>query len=620
MKPRSSAEGVVVAAVHARTAAAAAGLRPGDRVLAINGHALRDAIDFRFHGGDERLALSVERDGARHALRLARRPGADLGVELEAPRADEIATCANKCVFCFIHQLPKGMRKSLYVKDDDFRLSFLHGNYITLTDLEEAELTRIVEQRLSPLYVSVHATDPALRWELLGRPRASAEILPRLERLAKAGIRMHAQVVLCPGLNDGAHLERTVRELAPLHPHVATTAVVPVGLTRHRERGGRGEPLLRRHRVGRGPPHRGGHRAASGHAADPRRGRRRPGRRAARPRRRLPGRHEPGGPGRGRRRPGSRRRARAEGAALSGMLRPVIAIVGRPNVGKSTLFNRLVGRRQALVRDTPGVTRDRLYGQVQFERWQATVIDTGGFDPGSTEPLVEGVRRQVLAAVEDADLIAFVVDAREGATALDQEIARLLRKTNKPVVLVASKVDDRGQEPALADLYRLGFGEPLGVSGEHGRGVAEMLEVLRERAPSPTAPPGGKRPVAIAVIGRPNVGKSSLVNAMLGTERVLVHEAPGTTRDAVDTPFVYEGRPYVLVDTAGIRRKGKVTEALEKLAVVMALKSLERSQVALLVMDASAGVTAQDTHIAGYAHEAGRAIVIVVNRSEEHTS
>ncbi len=236
MKPRSSAEGVVVAAVRARTPAASAGLRPGDRILAINGHALRDAIDFQFHGGDERLALSVERDGARHALRLARRAGAELGVELEAPRAGEIATCANKCVFCFIHQLPKGMRKSLYVKDDDFRLSFLHGNYITLTDLDEAELERIVEQRLSPLYVSVHATDPALRWELLGRPRAGAEILPRLERLAKAGIRMHAQIVLCPGLNDGAHLERTVRELAPLHPQVATTAIVPVGLTRHRER------------------------------------------------------------------------------------------------------------------------------------------------------------------------------------------------------------------------------------------------------------------------------------------------------------------------------------------------------------------------------------------------
>jgi putative radical SAM enzyme (TIGR03279 family) len=236
MKPRSSAEGVVIAAVRPRTAAAAAGLLAGDRVLAINGHALRDAIDFSFHGGDERLALSVERDGVRRALRLARRPGADLGVELEAPRAGEIATCANKCVFCFIHQLPKGMRRSLYVKDDDFRLSFLHGNYITLTDLDETELERIVAQRLSPLYVSVHATDPALRWELLGRPRGCAEILPRLERLAKAGIRMHAQIVLCPGLNDGPHLERTVRELAPLHPHVATTAIVPVGLTRHRER------------------------------------------------------------------------------------------------------------------------------------------------------------------------------------------------------------------------------------------------------------------------------------------------------------------------------------------------------------------------------------------------
>src|SRR5881296_3109346 len=236
MKPRSSAEGVVVAAVRARTPAASAGLRPGDRILAINGHALRDAIDFQFHGGDERLALSVERDGARHALRLARRAGAELGVELEAPRAGEIATCANKCVFCFIHQLPKGMRRSLYVKDDDFRLSFLHGNYITLTDLGEAALERIVEQRLSPLYVSVHATDPELRHRLLGRPRVSAPILPRLERLAKAGIRMHAQIVLCPGWNDGQHLERTVFDLAPLHPRVATTAIVPVGLTRHRER------------------------------------------------------------------------------------------------------------------------------------------------------------------------------------------------------------------------------------------------------------------------------------------------------------------------------------------------------------------------------------------------
>jgi putative radical SAM enzyme (TIGR03279 family) len=226
---------VTIAAVRPRTPAAAAGLAPGDRIVSVNGHPLRDAIDFQFHAGDERLELAIERDGASGVRRLVRR-GADLGLELTAPRPGDIATCANKCVFCFIHQLPKGMRKSLYVKDDDYRLSFLHGNYITLSDLDEASFERIVEQRLSPLYISVHATEPALRWSLLGRPRHSAEILPRLERLAKAGIRMHAQIVLCPDLNDGAHLERTVFELAPLHPHVATTAIVPVGLTRHRER------------------------------------------------------------------------------------------------------------------------------------------------------------------------------------------------------------------------------------------------------------------------------------------------------------------------------------------------------------------------------------------------
>jgi putative radical SAM enzyme (TIGR03279 family) len=231
----ADATGVVVAAVRPGSAAATAGLRAHDRVLAVNGTALRDAIDFQFHAGDEILRLDVEREGRRHPLTVIR-ASHELGVELTPPRPGDIATCANKCVFCFIHQLPKGMRKSLYVKDDDYRLSFLHGNYITLTDLDEAAFERIVEQRLSPLYVSVHATDPALRHRLLGSPRRSAEILPRLERLAKARIRVHAQIVLCPDLNDGPHLARTVAELAPLHPHVATTAIVPVGLTRHRQR------------------------------------------------------------------------------------------------------------------------------------------------------------------------------------------------------------------------------------------------------------------------------------------------------------------------------------------------------------------------------------------------
>src|SRR5947207_1155003 len=233
--PSELAEGVVVAAVRAGTDAAKSGLRAGDRVLGVNGHPLRDAIDFQFHAADTVLRFEVALDGFRRSLTVAR-ARADLGVELEPPRAGDIATCANKCVFCFIHQLPRGMRRSLYVKDDDYRLSFLHGNYITLTDLDEADFERIVEQRLSPLYVSVHATDPDLRHALLGRPRRTAEILPRLERLAKARIRVHAQIVLCPDLNDGAHLARTIAELVPLHPHVATVAIVPVGLTRHRER------------------------------------------------------------------------------------------------------------------------------------------------------------------------------------------------------------------------------------------------------------------------------------------------------------------------------------------------------------------------------------------------
>jgi len=228
-------EGVLIAAVRPRTAAARAGLRAGDRIVAINGARLRDAIDFHFHAGEARLRLEIERDG-RPARPVVERAGGDLGLELEAPRPGEIATCANKCVFCFIHQLPKGMRKSLYVKDDDFRLSFLHGNYITLTDLEEPELRRIEEQRLSPLYVSVHATDPDLRHRLLGQPRVRGELMPLLERLATASIVMHAQIVLVPDWNDGAALERSIHELARLHPQVATVAVVPVGLTRHRER------------------------------------------------------------------------------------------------------------------------------------------------------------------------------------------------------------------------------------------------------------------------------------------------------------------------------------------------------------------------------------------------
>ena len=236
MPKRVPETGVRVLAVAPGGLAARAGLRPGDRLLRVNGHGLRDLVDFHVQAGEEELAIDVDRGGRPCSIVLERKWGRDLGLECEPPAPAEISTCANKCVFCFIHQLPPGLRKSLYVKDDDYRLSFLHGNYITLTDLPDAEVQRIVDLHLSPLYISVHATDPVLRHFLLGSPKTiKGDLMERLRRLANAGIRLHAQIVLCPGLNDGPHLERTVRELGELHPGVTTVAVVPVGLTRHRD-------------------------------------------------------------------------------------------------------------------------------------------------------------------------------------------------------------------------------------------------------------------------------------------------------------------------------------------------------------------------------------------------
>jgi GTP-binding protein len=294
--------------------------------------------------------------------------------------------------------------------------------------------------------------------------------------------------------------------------------------------------------------------------------------------------------------------------------RPTLAVVGRPNVGKSTLFNRLIGGRRAIVRDTPGVTRDRIRGVCRFGSWTADVIDTGGLDPGAGESLTAQVRTQVLAAIAEADALVFVVDGRDGITALDQEVARLLRRVAKPVLLVANKVDTAAQEAGLADVHRLGMGSVFPVSAEHGRGVDRLLEAAS--ALLPAGGDGGEEPTAlrIAVVGRPNVGKSSLVNAVAGEERVVVHAQPGTTRDAVDTAVTVRGHPYVLVDTAGLRRKGKTVEALDKLAAVMARKSLERADLALVVLDGTEGITAQDARIAGYAEAAGRAVVLVVNK------
>jgi len=297
---------------------------------------------------------------------------------------------------------------------------------------------------------------------------------------------------------------------------------------------------------------------------------------------------------------------------------PTIAIVGRPNVGKSTLFNRLVGNRKALVRDTPGVTRDRIHGICRFGAWGAAIVDTGGLDPSAGETLTAQIRAQVLAAIAEADALIFVVDARDGVTALDDEVARMLRRVAKPVLLAANKVDTAAGEAALADVHRLGMGTVFPVSSEHGRGVDALLEAAMALLPARPADveeaEADNPPVRIAIVGRPNVGKSSLVNAIAGEERVVVHSEPGTTRDAVDTVVTVRDRPYLLVDTAGLRRKGRTVEVLDKLSAVMARRSIERADLALVVLDASQGISAQDARIAGYAEAAGRAVVLVVNK------
>jgi GTP-binding protein len=296
------------------------------------------------------------------------------------------------------------------------------------------------------------------------------------------------------------------------------------------------------------------------------------------------------------------------------MRRPVLAIIGRPNVGKSTLFNRLIGNRKALVRDTPGVTRDRIYGVCELGRWQGTVVDTGGLDPSSGDALATQVRAQVLAAVAEADALLFVVDAREGLTALDHDVARLLRRTTKPVIVVANKVESPSQAAAAAEIHELGMQPIVAVSAEHGQGVADLLERAAAMLPVPAGAVEDASAVRLAIVGRPNVGKSSLVNAIVGQERVVVHAEPGTTRDPVDTPVSVNGEAYLLVDTAGLKRKGRTTGALDKLAAVMARRSLERSDLALVVLDATDGVTAQDLRVAGYAAEAGRGVVLVFNK------
>lgn len=293
---------------------------------------------------------------------------------------------------------------------------------------------------------------------------------------------------------------------------------------------------------------------------------------------------------------------------------PVVAIVGRPNVGKSTIFNRLAGERIAIVEDKPGITRDRIYSRSEWNGREFHLIDTGGLEFGGEDEILEHIRHQAELAIEEADVILFVTDARAGLTATDEEVAQLLHRNNKPVILMVNKVDDRKYEDAVYEFYQLGFEHVFPVSSLHGIGTGDMLDAIVALFPERQEEDYEDDTIRVSLIGRPNVGKSSLVNAILGEERVIVSPIAGTTRDAIDTPFEFEGNSYVLIDTAGIRKRGKVYESVEKYSVLRALKAIERSDVCLIVIDGERGIAEQDKRIAGYAHEAGRAAIFVVNK------
>lgn len=295
------------------------------------------------------------------------------------------------------------------------------------------------------------------------------------------------------------------------------------------------------------------------------------------------------------------------------MRKSVVAIVGRPNVGKSTIFNRLVGERISIVEDTPGVTRDRVYSSAEWLHHEFNLIDTGGIEIGD-EPLLVQMRYQAEIAIDEADVIIFLVNGREGITAADEEVTKLLFKSNKPIVLGVNKMDNPEMRETIYEYYSLGFGEPFPISGSHGLGLGDLLDNVVSYFPEQVPDDEEDETIYFSLIGRPNVGKSSLVNALLNEERVIVSDIAGTTRDAIDTKLHKEDQDFVIIDTAGMRKRGKVYETTEKYSVLRALKAIERSDVVLVLIDAEAGIIEQDKRIAGYAHEAGRAVIIVVNK------
>lgn len=297
------------------------------------------------------------------------------------------------------------------------------------------------------------------------------------------------------------------------------------------------------------------------------------------------------------------------------MAKSIIAIVGRPNVGKSTLFNKIAGKRISIVEDTPGITRDRIYADAEWCGKDLLLVDTGGIEPAAGDEILKEMLIQAQIAIDTAEVIIFVVDSRTGVTAADMDTAAMLQKSNKPVVIACNKIDAPGEPPlSFYEFYNLGLGEPVAVSSIHGMGIGDLLDKVLEYLPDDENEETDDSDIKVAIIGKPNVGKSSLINKILGENRVIVSGVAGTTRDAIDSFYQKDGTNYTLIDTAGIRRKSKVTDAVERFSVIRSLAALERGDVAVITIDGAEGVTEQDAKIAGYAHEAGKGILVAVNK------
>ena len=696
-------------------------LVPGDELISINGQPIEDVFDYHYLVNDEYLEILVRKaDGEEWELEIEKDFEEDLGVEFENSLMDEYRSCRNHCIFCFIDQMPPGMRETLYFKDDDSRLSFLQGNYVTLTNMSDHDIDRVIRYHLAPINISFQTTNPKLRCEMLHN-RFAGDIFPKVDRLFQAGIEMNGQVVLCKGVNDGEELERTIRDLSGYLPHLKSVSVVPVGLSKYREGLHPLEPFNREDALGvletvhrwqkklyeqyglhfihcsdewyilAGLPlpeeerydgylqlengvgmlrlleeevqeelaHRKGDERvrrvsiATGKLAAPfiqenvERVRTVYGNVEAQV---YPIRNDFFGElitvsglitgqdlkeqlkgkdlGECLLIPCNMLRA-GENVFLDDVtveeveeqLGVPVAVVdedgvsfvhaltekeivknhkrrqiyeqtdcsdcGTANVGKSTLFNVLAGDNISIVKDTPGVTRDRIYADASWLNYNFTLIDTGGIEPESKDVILSQMRDQAQIAIDTADVIVFITDVRQGLVDADSKVADMLRRSGKPVVLAVNKVDSFEKfMPDVYEFYNLGIGDPIPISASGRLGMGDLLdEVVKFFQEDELSEEENEIP-RIAIVGKPNVGKSSIVNKLLGQNRVIVSNVAGTTRDAIDTNVMWNGKEYIFIDTAGLRRKNKIKEELERYSIIRTVTAVERADVVIVVIDA----------------------------------